>query len=219
MKPGEILPAKGELELNADKKRNPITIEVANTGDRPIQVGSHYHFFETNEALKFDRRRAKGMRLDIAAGTAVRFEPGQSRTVRLTPYLGSRESHGFQAKVGGKLGPIAKVGPSNEGPTKISRAAYAGMFGPTTGDKVRLADSDLIIEVEKDFTVYGDEVKFGGGKVIRDGMGQSQRTNAQGAADTVLDLVITNAIIIDHWGIVKGDIGIKDGRIVKVGKA
>ena len=87
MKPGEILPAKGELELNAAKNRNPITVEVANSGDRPIQVGSHYHFFETNEALKFDGKRAKGMRLDIAAGTAVRFEPGQSRTVRLTPYL------------------------------------------------------------------------------------------------------------------------------------
>ena len=106
MIPGEILTAPGELELN--KGRNPITIEVANTGDRPIQVGSHYHFFETNDALRFDRKRAKGMRLDIAAGTAVRFEPGQSRSVRLTPYLGGRESHGFQAKVSGKLGPIVK---------------------------------------------------------------------------------------------------------------
>ena len=94
MKPGEILTAPGELELN--KGRNPITIEVANTGDRPIQVGSHYHFFETNDALAFDRKRAKGMRLDIAAGTAVRFEPGQSRTVRLTPYMGGREAHGFR---------------------------------------------------------------------------------------------------------------------------
>src|SRR3954471_15548845 len=215
MKPGEIFPATGELELNAAKNRNPITVEVANSGDRPIQVGSHYHFFETNEALKFDRKRAKGMRLDIAAGTAVRFEPGQSRTVRLTPYLGSRESHGFQARVSGKLGPIAKVGPSNEGPTRISRAAYAGMFGPTTGDRVRLADTDLFIEVEKDHTVYGEEVKFGGGKVIRDGMGQSQRTRAQGAVDTV----ITNALILDHWGIVKADIGLKDGRIVGIGKA
>src|SRR6478736_5952897 len=213
MKPGEILTAPGELELN--KGRNPITVEVANTGDRPIQVGSHYHFFETNDALKFDRKRAKGMRLDIAAGTAVRFEPGQSRTVRLTPYMGGRESHGFQAKVSGKLGPIAKVGPSNEGPTRISRAAYAGMFGPTTGDKVRLADTDLFIEVEKDHTIYGEEVKFGGGKVIRDGMGQSQRTRAQGAVDTV----ITNALILDHWGIVKADIGLKDGRIVGIGKA
>src|SRR5476651_2219071 len=212
MKPGEILSGKGELELNTGKGRNPISIEVANTGDRPIQVGSHYHFFETNEALKFDRKRAKGMRLDIAAGTAVRFEPGQSRTVRLTAYMGAREAHGFQAKVSGKLGPVAKVGPSNEGPTRISRAAYAGMFGPTVGDKVRLADTELFIEVEKDHTIYGEEVKFGGGKVIRDGMGQSQRTRAQGAVDTV----ITNALILDHWGIVKADIGLKNGVIVAI---
>ena len=100
-------------------------------------------------------------------------------------------------------------------PTKISRAAYAQMFGPTTGDKVRLADTDLIIEVEKDFTTYGEEVKFGGGKVIRDGMGQSQVTNKKGAVDTV----ITNALILDHWGIVKADIGIVKGRIAKIGKA
>jgi len=103
MKPGEILPAKGELELNKDKKRNPVTIEVANSGDRPIQVGSHYHFFETNEALKFDRKRAKGMRLDIAAGTAVRFEPGQTRTVRLVAYAGDRVVYGFRGAVGGQL--------------------------------------------------------------------------------------------------------------------
>src|SRR5262249_24211297 len=84
-------------------------------------------------------------------------------------------------------------------PTRISRAAYAGMFGPTTGDRVRLADTDIIIEVEQDFTTYGEEVKFGGGKVIRDGMGQSQTANRSGAVDTV----ITNALILDHWGIVK----------------
>src|SRR5579862_5638804 len=98
---------------------------------------------------------------------------------------------------------------------KMSRGAYAQMFGPTVGDKVRLADTDLIIEVEKDFTSYGEEVKFGGGKVIRDGMGQSQVTNKQGAVDTV----ITNALIVDHWGIVKADIGIKDGNIAAIGKA
>ena len=97
----------------------------------------------------------------------------------------------------------------------MKRAAYADMFGPTTGDRVRLADTDLIIEVEKDFTIYGEEVKFGGGKVIRDGMGQSQVTNKQGAVDTV----ITNALILDHWGIVKADVGIKDGRIAAIGKA
>jgi urease subunit alpha len=99
---------------------------------------------------------------------------------------------------------------------KISRAAYADMFGPTTGDKLRLADTELIIEVEKDFTTYGEEVKFGGGKVIRDGMGQSQRTRAEGAVDTV----ITNALIVDAvTGIVKADIGIRGGRIVAIGKA
>ena len=98
---------------------------------------------------------------------------------------------------------------------RITRHAYAHMFGPTTGDRLRLADTDLIVEVEKDFTIYGDEVKFGGGKVIRDGMGQSQASQAQGAVDTV----ITNALIIDHWGIVKADVAILHGRIFKIGKA
>ncbi len=97
----------------------------------------------------------------------------------------------------------------------FSRSAYADMFGPTIGDRVRLADTDLVIEVERDFTTYGEEVKFGGGKVIRDGMGQSQVTNAQGAVDTV----ITNALILDHWGIVKADVGLKNGRIHRIGKA
>src|SRR6202142_2657048 len=99
--------------------------------------------------------------------------------------------------------------------TTIKRAAYADMFGPTTGDRVRLADTDLIVEGEKDFTTYGEEVKFGGGKVIRDGMGQSQVTNRRGAVDTV----ITNALILDHWGIVKADVGLKDGNIHAIGKA
>src|SRR5690348_4159830 len=100
-------------------------------------------------------------------------------------------------------------------PITMDRRAYADMFGPTTGDRVRLADTDLIIEVEKDFTTYGEEVKFGGGKVIRDGMGQSQATNRQGAVDTV----ITNAVILDHGGIVKADVGLKGGRIAAIGKA
>ncbi len=100
---------------------------------------------------------------------------------------------------------------------RIPRRTYADLYGPTTGDRVRLADTELIVEVERDFTVYGDEITFGGGKVIRDGMGQSSRATREG--DGALDLVITNAVIMDHWGIVKGDIGIRDGRIVKVGKA
>src|SRR5579864_3374577 len=97
----------------------------------------------------------------------------------------------------------------------LSRGAYAAMFGPTTGDRLRLADTELVIEVEEDRTVYGEEVKFGGGKVIRDGMGQSQKSRAEGAVDTV----ITNAVILDHSGIVKADIGIKGGRIAGIGKA
>ena len=98
--------------------------------------------------------------------------------------------------------------------TKISRQAYAEMFGPTTGDRVRLADTELWVEVEQDFTIYGEEVKFGGGKVIRDGMGQGQRLSSE-----VADTVITNALIIDHWAIVKADIGLKNGHISAIGKA
>ena len=101
MIPGEVRAAKGDIELNAG--RATITLKVTNTGDRPVQVGSHYHFFETNEALDFDRARARGFRLDIAAGTAVRFEPGQSRTVRLVALAGDRKVYGFQGKVMGKL--------------------------------------------------------------------------------------------------------------------
>ncbi len=100
-------------------------------------------------------------------------------------------------------------------PARIGRAAYADMYGPTTGDRVRLADTDLVVEVERDLTTYGEEVKFGGGKVIRDGMGQSQLARAAGAVDTV----ITNALILDHWGVVKADVGILDGRIAAIGKA
>ena len=100
-------------------------------------------------------------------------------------------------------------------PITMSRRAYAGMFGPTVGDRVRLGDSSLLIRVEEDLTVYGEEVKFGGGKVIRDGMGQSQMSRADGAPDTV----ITNALILDHWGIIKADVSIRDGRIAAIGKA
>ena len=101
MVPGEIVPRAGEIELN--KGRKTAKLKVANTGDRPIQVGSHYHFFETNPGLKFDRAKARGMRLDIAAGTAVRFEPGQSRDVQLVELAGKREVYGFRGEVMGKL--------------------------------------------------------------------------------------------------------------------
>ncbi|MEQ1769617.1 MAG: urease subunit beta [Devosia sp.] len=101
MIPGEVITKPGDIELNAGAKQ--VTIEVANAGDRPIQVGSHYHFFETNNGLRFDRAKARGMRLDIAAGTAVRFEPGQTREVNLVPLGGKREVYGFQQKIMGKL--------------------------------------------------------------------------------------------------------------------
>ena len=101
MIPGELFIQDGEIELNAGRKT--VTLTVANTGDRPIQVGSHYHFFETNPALKFDRKKARGMRLNIPSGTAVRFEPGQSREVTLIPYAGKRTVYGFRQEVMGKL--------------------------------------------------------------------------------------------------------------------
>ncbi|MDC9825879.1 urease subunit beta [Devosia sp. ZB163] len=101
MIPGEIRTVPGDIELNVGAPQ--ITLEVANTGDRPIQVGSHYHFYETNAGLSFDREKARGMRLDIAAGTAVRFEPGQTREVKLVPLSGKREVYGFQQKIMGKL--------------------------------------------------------------------------------------------------------------------
>ncbi len=101
MIPGEVLPAEGEIELNAG--RDALRVTVANTGDRPVQVGSHYHFFETNAALDFDRDAARGMRLDIPAGTAIRFEPGQSREVTLVPYAGTRTVYGFNQAVMGEL--------------------------------------------------------------------------------------------------------------------
>jgi urease subunit beta len=101
MIPGEIIPKSGDIELNVGAAR--VTLEVANTGDRPVQVGSHYHFFETNESLNFDRAKARGMRLDIAAGTAVRFEPGQRREITLVPLGGLRRVYGFQQKIMGAL--------------------------------------------------------------------------------------------------------------------
>ncbi|MBO42145.1 MAG: urease subunit beta [Rhodospirillaceae bacterium] len=101
MIPGEVIPAEGEIEFNAGAAT--VELEVANTGDRPVQVGSHYHFYETNTGLEFDREKAKGMRLDIAAGTAVRFEPGQTRTVSLVPLSGGRAVYGFNGQVMGAL--------------------------------------------------------------------------------------------------------------------
>jgi urease alpha subunit len=247
LKPGQYLLNESAGPIEANPGRRTARLAVKNTGDRPVQVGSHFHFFEVNRALDFDRPAAYGMRLYIPAGTAVRFEPGEEKEIELTDFAGRRIIQGLNALVEGPLDApgareraierMKKAGflsseekiaikgsqvagkASLEAPTlKIPRRTYADLYGPTTGDRIRLADTDLIIEIERDFTRYGDEITFGGGKVIRDGMGQSAsavREREHGA----LDLVITNAVILDHWGIVKGDIGIKNGRIVKVGKA
>ncbi|KAG9745680.1 urease, partial [Aureobasidium melanogenum] len=232
--PGAVIPVKnGKIVLNKDRKR--IQLKVVSKGDRPIQVGSHYHFVETNPLLDFDRVRALGYRLDIAAGTSVRFEPGDTKTVNLVQIGGNQVIKGGNGLATGPLHDssiadslvekLQKGGfhhtPEPPGDSAhldmftLEREAYISMFGPTTGDLVRLGATDLWIKVEKDFTQYGDECTFGGGKSIRDGMGQSS-----GRSDKdCLDLVLTNALIVDYTGIYKADIGVKDGIIVGIGKA
>ncbi|KAG2177329.1 hypothetical protein INT43_007986 [Umbelopsis isabellina] len=229
--PGAIIVKPGKLQLNAGRDR--VALTVTNTGDRPIQIGSHYHFIETNPALLFDRAKSYGKRLDIVAGSAVRFEPGDTKTVTLVDIAGNKvitggnqlasgpvdmsklsavleklQTHGFSHQE--LLTPLALPEPCT-----IDRRFYADHFGPTTGDLVRLGDTDLWARVEKDYTVYGDECKFGGGKVLREGMGQKTGVLDEDA----LDLVITNALIIDYTGIYKADIGIKKGIITGIGKA
>ncbi|KAK5099789.1 Urease [Lithohypha guttulata] len=232
--PGAVVVAKQSKPIVLTEGRKRVKLKVTSKGDRPIQVGSHYHFVETNPQLDFDRGKAYGCRLDIPAGTSVRFEPGDSKTVTLVEIGGNKVIHGGNYLATGKvdtsnidsiLEKIQKAGfahtpdPSTD-TTHISgyemtRADYAGMFGPTTGDLVRLGATDLWIKVEKDMTVYGDECKFGGGKTLREGMGQ-----ASGRKDEdVLDTVITNALIVDWSGIYKADVGIKNGFIRGIGKA
>ncbi|XP_077510313.1 urease subunit alpha-like isoform X1 [Amblyomma americanum] len=231
--PGKILPLEQESDIVINEGRPVFSLRVVNTSDRPVQVGSHYPFIEANKYLVFDREKAYGMRLNVPAGMSIRFEPGDARTVPLVEISGSKVVRGgnnlCDGQVTNKNLPQVmervqargfghkkqeQVYPSK--PYKISRADYIASYGPTVGDRVKLGDTCLVIEVEKDYTIYGDEVKFGGGKVIRDGMGQAAGRNA----DEVLDIVITNALILDALlGVVKADIGIKGNEIVGIGKA
>ncbi|KAL4638694.1 hypothetical protein ACB092_03G164500 [Castanea dentata] len=235
--PGEIIYGDGNITLNCGRKA--VILKVVNTGDRPVQVGSHYHFIEVNPYLVFDRWRAYGMRLNIPAGTATRFEPGEAKCVTLVSIGGKKVIRGGNGIVDGPVGHAnfkvimeavnsrgcrnldatnvseGVTGEESAFTTIISHEAYANMYGPTTGDKIRLGDTNLYAKIEKDFAIYGDECVFGGGKVIRDGLGQSC---GHLPADS-LDTVITNAVIIDYSGIFKADIGIKDGLIVSLGKA
>ncbi|KAK4687070.1 urease, partial [Tremellales sp. Uapishka_1] len=224
--PGAVICRKEKIKLNVKRKR--LLLEVKNAGDRPIQVGSHYLFLETNPSLIFDRALSYGTHLDIPAGTAVRFEPGEKKTVSLVQVGGKKVLSGgsglgsgeFQEEKRASLN-IEEFGDVKQGDigeakvTEMDREVYASMYGPTTGDKVRLADMNLFIEIEKDYTVYGDECKFGGGKTIRDGQGQASNRSDE----EVLDVVITNALVIDWSGIYKADVGVKNGKIVGIGKA
>jgi urease len=232
--PGAVVCVKNEVvRLNEGKKR--IRLKVTSKGDRPVQVGSHYHFIEVNPQLEFDRLRAYGYRLDLPSGSSIRFEPGDTKTVTLVEIGGLKVIRGGNGIASGRvdfgrlkeiqdrlqeagfahaLEPAGDMAFLTEGAT-LERNIYATMFGPTTGDLVRLGNTDLWIKVEKDYTVYGDECKFGGGKSLRDGMGSATgRTSAES-----LDLVVTNALIVDWTGIFKADIGVKDGYIVGIGKA
>ncbi|OBT56195.1 urease [Pseudogymnoascus sp. 24MN13] len=230
--PGAVIAVKGKIAINKGRKR--IQLKVTNHGDRPVQVGSHYHFIETNPHLEFDRIRSYGYRLDIAAGTSIRFEAGDEKTVTLVEIAGRKIVRGGNNIASGvfdlsRTDEILKnieagnfrniLEPAGDAahikPFELDRSVYASMFGPTVGDKIRLGDTDLWIKVEKDLTSYGDECKFGGGKTLRDGMGQ-----ATGESDEdSLDLVIINALIVDWSGIYKADIGIKNGFISGIGKA
>lgn len=231
--PGAVVVVKNEkVVLNEGRQR--IRLRVTSKGDRPVQVGSHYHFIETNPQLEFDRGRAYGYRLDIPAGTSVRFEPGDTKTVTLVEIGGTKVIRGGNGLASGGVelwradeivAKLQQAGfahqPEPAGDAafidtfQMDRSAYATMFGPTTGDTVRLGSTDLWIKVEKDYTVYGDECKFGGGKTLREGMGQ-----ATGRSDSEsLDMVVTNALVVDWSGIFKADIGVKDGIIVGIGKA
>lgn len=234
--PGATLPSEslGPITINPDRKL--IEISVTNTGDRPIQVGSHYAFVETNAALVFDRRASIGMRLNVPSGASVRFEPGETKTVTLVEVGGNKvvltgngltDGPASEDRVEEIMDRVEKGGFGNgsngDGGVPVAgsayvmeRGAYADTYGPTVGDRIVLGDTALTIRVEKDLTSYGDECKFGGGKTLREGMGQATGVHA----DDALDTVITNALIVDAvLGVVKADIGIKGSRIVGIGKA
>ena len=227
---GEYMSADGNITANNSKKT--IKLNVSNTGDRPIQVGSHTHFAEANKALEFDREKALGFHLNIPSGTSIRFEPGESKHVEVLEFGGSKTIYGFSGLVSGDLESKKDTAVKNihennfknvlenveaeSNPLQIPHNRYVELFGPTVGDRVRLADTDLVMEIEKDLIKYGDELVFGGGKSARDGLGQASGVLREDSAD----LVITYAMIIDpKLGIIKADIGIKDGKILGVGNA
>jgi len=227
--PGAVLTNESNSEIEINAGRGLVEMKVTNTGDRPIQVGSHYAFVETNKALVFDRRASIHKRLNVPSGASVRFEPGETKTVTLVDIGGNKRVVTGNLLTNGESDEESIMKRVEEGgfgheqesvvegkPYFVNRSAYADMYGPTVGDCVVLGDTTLLIEVEKDYTVYGDECKFGGGKTLREGMGQATGVFSEDA----LDVVITNALIVDAvTGIVKADVGIKGSSIVGIGKA
>ena len=241
---GELTTPDDAAPFALNAGRDAVKITVCNRGDRPCQVGSHYHFFEANAWLAFDRAQAFGRRLHIPAGTAVRFEPGEEKAVMLVNVGGGRVGRGGNGLADCALTPdnaaaaleralergfrhapeasvpsgTVEAGSPFELP--MSRADYAAMYGPALGDTVRLGDTSLRIKVERDLrqvsgTAPGDECTFGGGKTLREGMGIAVgRSHSE-----VLDTVITNVVVLDWTGVFKADVGIKKGRIVGLGKA
>ena len=197
------------ITINKNRSETLVELSVTNTGDRPIQVGSHYAFLETNRALEFDRLVSIGKRLNIPSGASVRFEPGEIKTVTLVDiggtknvvsgnrlHSGSLDSDVIMGRVqeqGFKHATAMEIPPGT--PLVVSRSTYADMYGPTTGDKIKLGDTSLQIEVEDDLTTYGEECKFGGGKTLREGMGQV-RFDAFGLG-TMSDIYIYIYIYID----------------------
>lgn len=233
--PGAILvdEESADSEIILNKGRPLIELAVTNSGDRPIQVGSHYAFVETNKALLFDRSVSIGKRLSVPSGASVRFEPGETKTVTLVDIGGTKNvvsgnllTNGIasddrvdeimtRVTDGGFGHAVAATVPDGKAYT-MTRAAYADTYGPTKGDRVVLGDTALVVRVEHDYTTYGEECKFGGGKTLREGMGQATGIHAHEA----LDCVIVNALIIDaRVGIIKADVGIKGNKIVGLGKA
>ncbi|CAA6660091.1 unnamed protein product [Spirodela intermedia] len=232
--PGELICGMEISRLIWEEK--PLYLELLTWQTGPF---SHYHFIEVNPYLVFDRKRACGMRLNIPAGTATRFEPGEAKNVTLVSIGGKKVIRGGNSIVDGPVNAVQiesimeavrangfgheEYPEASEGivadnspfSVKVSHESYANMYGPTVGDKIRLGDTDLYAEIERDFAIYGDECVFGGGKVLRDGMGQATGYHPS----LCLDTVITNAVIIDYTGIYKADIGIKGGIIFAIGKA
>ena len=201
MIPGEVVGPDGLVSINSG--RATIDIDVLNIGDRPIQVGSHFHFAEANDALRIRSCRRAGSGL-----TSWQARRCGSSRVSAGPSHLSRWAVPDMSQAFAGTWRVRSM-------AEISRSAYRRVLGPTAGDLIRLADTELFVEVERDYCFGGDEVIFGGGKVIRESMGQSRASRAQGAAD----LVITGVVVLDHWGVIKADVGVRDGRIVGIGKA